>query len=186
MQNQRVTLAYERKRHYKAEATRLEGELTDTKHRLTELQLTMNDTSHSMSNSINLMQEERNTLASTVEEGRRQIEQMKKIIEDLRVEAARNDVNTQSLHTELDKKSILLTEKNLCIDESERKVVQHRQEVAVALNGANLVRAALEEVKGLLKVSETKYTTYSQESNITISNLHRDNALERCEERFGR
>jgi chromosome segregation ATPase len=172
LQNQRVSTVYERKRHYKAESTRLEAELIDTKQRLIELQRTMNETSYSTSKTINAMQEERAVIVATVEEGRRVINEMKVEMECLRVESAKNDVKLQSFKVELDKKNSLLVENKTVIGELEGKMSQYRQEAALATKDANLVRSAFEEVKFKLNATES----VCDEKNATIGMLQHDNA----------
>ena len=154
LQNQRVSTVYERKRYYREKSTRLEAELIDTKQRLLELQRTMNETSYSTSKTINAMQEERAVIVTTVDEGRRVINEMKTEMECLRVESAKNDVKLQSLRVELDKKNSLLVEKKTVIDELEGKMSQYRQEAALATKDANLARSAFEEVKVKLNARE--------------------------------
>jgi len=174
IQNGKVKLAFERKRMYKAEATRLGGELADTGRRLTELQKMTNETSNLLSKSINVLQGERAALVTTVEEGRCRIEEKNDKIDDLRMEAARNDVKSQSIRSELDSANLVLMARNRSISELEDKVSQFKQDAAFAMVDANHTRSTLEDVKAQLKACEIKFATYCAEKNPLISKLQQD------------
>ena len=177
MQNRKVKLTFDRKRRYKEEAMRLEGELAATSDKLMALQKNMNETTNSMSKAINVLQEERTALVTAMEEGRCQIKEMNTKINDLRMEAARNEVKSQSLHSALGSANLLLTDRNRSIADLEIKLSQCKQDAVFAMNDANHARSSLEDVVAQLKACESKYSNRCSIFKQDLSDARSSNAV---------
>ena len=137
----------------------------------------MNEATNFLSKSINVLQEERAALVLDVEDGRCQIMELNKKIDELRLEAAKNDVRYQSAHSALGIANLTLTDRNKSISDLEIKLSQCRQEAIFATNDANNARSSLEDVMAQLKACESKYASRCAVLQQDLSDARSSNAV---------
>jgi hypothetical protein len=137
----------------------------------------MSETTNFLSKSINVLQEERAALVLDVEAGRCQILELNKKIDELRMDAAKNDVRYQSLHSALGSANLLLTDRNKSISELEIKLSQCKQDAIFATSDANNARSSLEDVTAQLKACESKYASRCAVLQQDLSDSRSSNAV---------
>lgn len=174
VQNKRVKTAYERKRQYKDVSTGLQEELTDTTNKLTELQRINNETNQHMSRAINVLQDERTSLASKIDKKQTEIDELKEELHDVKswlekVEAdeKRKDEAIERLNQQLESKESVI--KDL---KSQTSLLQKEQS---ALNERVLDQGStIKDLTSRLEQNESSFATYKSEKESLIDKLYQD------------
>ena len=174
VQNKRVKTAYERKRQYKDVSTGLQEELTDTTNKLTELQRINNETNQHMSRAINVLQDERTSLASKIDKKQTEIDELKEELHDVKswlekVEAdeKRKDEAIERLNQQLESKESVI--KDL---KSQTSLLQQEQS---ALNEKALDQGStIKDLTSRLEQNESSFATYKSEKESLIDKLYQD------------
>ena len=174
IQNRRVKRTFSRKRQYKAEAQRLQEELTNASSGLSNLQLLSNETSNQMIKAINILHEERASLVSEGGDKQRHIEELNEQFSDLRIEIVQKDAMLETLESELDNLRQILNERNLSIAALNEELSHHKHDAAVAKEAANHSRLTLDGVNARLEASNGKLADFQVASEFTMTKLQEE------------
>ncbi|KAL3756138.1 hypothetical protein ACHAWU_005642 [Discostella pseudostelligera] len=174
IQNQRVKRTFSRKHRYKAEAERLREELTNASTELSKLQLLSNETSNQMIKAINKLHEERAALVSVGGDKQRQIEELNKQCNELRLENVRKDAMLQSKESELVNSSEMLKVRNQYIAALEEQLSRCKHDAAVAKEVASHSQLTLDDVHAQLETSNGRLADYQVATESTLRKLQHE------------